>query len=414
MPTVLLYENVPDAWFDGFAEFLRENQPDGLELELAQPKDNEADSVLSLIPEADVLVVGLTGQRRAVDRHVLEDAVRLKLVQKLGSRTHSIDLDAAREAGVPVSLLPAPAHVACAEHTVLLILVLAKKLLSAHQHVVRGRYRRTGREPRPTTASDYAYNWADLEGIGLVAGRVLGIIGMADIGIEVARRAKALGMEVIYHDPDALSEEEENELGMGRRELDDLLKEADVVSLHVARTPQTENLLDAQRLALMKPSAILINAARGGLVDEAALASALGEGKLAGAGIDAWSSEPTPRENPLLKLDNVVATPHVAAGTLPPAATFEAILPNIIAALRGDPIVGLVTPTAAEQPPSEDETEREEQPAKEEEPTEEEKPSAEEGTPAQEHPTSQEEPPAEEPPDAEEQATNQESSNEKD
>jgi len=352
MPKIALYENVPQAWFEAFAAFLREHQPVGLALELAQPETDDLDSMLRLVPEADVLVVGLTGQRRAVVRKVFEEAVRLKLLQKIGSRVWGLDLDAAREAGVPVSLLPAPAHIACAEHTMLLILAVAKKLLAANRQMTDGRARKPGREPRTGTAPDYAYNWADLAGIGVLAGKTLGLLGMGDIGIEVACRAKAFGMKVIYHQSEALPQEEQDLLGVGFRELDALLGEADVVSLHAGLTSWTGNVLSAERLALLKPSAIVVNTARGGLVDEAALATALREKLLAGAGIDAWAVEPPPRDNPLLRLDTVVATPHVAAGTLPPSALFELILPNLLAALRGERMASLVVPPRAEPAPA--------------------------------------------------------------
>ncbi len=375
MPRVLLYEKVPQAWFDGFAAFLRERQPEGLSLELVQPQGDDVDHMLELLPETDVLIVGLTGQHRAVVRKVFEEGVRLKLVQKLGSRLTGLDLDAARDVGVPVCLLPAPAHIACAEHTLLLLLAVARKLPAASR-LARGEGQRPGARgaksrkdvergasgaekgdpaaaapstvPPPSFARpDYDYNWAEMAGIGVLAGKTLGLIGMADIGIEVAYRAKAFGMKVVYYQEEALPQDEQELLDVAYCDLEPLLRQADVVSLHAGLGGQTQGLLNAERLGLMKPSAILLNTARGGLVDESALATALRDGRLAGAGIDAWAAEPTPRDNPLLKLDNVVATPHVAAGTMPPSATYDVLLPNLLAALRGDPLAGMVSPPRA-------------------------------------------------------------------
>jgi len=362
MPKVMLYEPVPEAWFDAFAAFLRAQQPEDLDLELVQPEDDAVDTMLATVPEADVLVVGLTGQHRAVVRHVFEDAVRLKLLQKLGSRARGIDLEAARETGAPVSLVPAPAHVACAEHTLMLMLAVSRQLVAAHRAV-------TGpRGVKATTGQNGpVYNWADLAGIGYLAGRTLGLIGMGDIAIEVAWRAAAFDMDILYYDPEHLPEDEAEEIGVTFASLDDLLIDADVVSIHCALTDETADLLDAEHLALMKPTAILINTARGGIVDEAALARMLRERKLAGAGIDAWATEPPSRLNPLLKLDSVVATPHVAAGTLPPTATFEAIFPNILAALRGEPIAALLTPQPL-PPPADQEDEETSDLAAQEEP----------------------------------------------
>ena len=397
MATIVLYERVPQAWFDDLAEFLRERQPEEYRLELAQCEDADLEGKLVLLHKADVLLVGLTGQRRPLGREVLEQAPRLRLIQKLGSRAAGVDVEAARQAGVAVSLLPSPHHVACAEHTLLLLLALARKLIPTHQRVVRKQAKETGPlassrcpEPRRTSASDYAYNWAALDGIGLVAGKTLGLIGMADIAVEAARRARAFGLKLLYYDQQPLPAEEERELGLERRELDDLLREADIVSLHVALTPETENLLSVERLARMKPTAFLVNTARGGLVDEAALAAALSEGRLAGAALDAWAVEPTPKDNPLLKLESVVATPHVAAGTLPTTALFEAVLPNLLAALRGQPIAGSLTPDLAPRPPLEPEPREEELP-REEEPAPEQAPPAE--TPQDEAETADDEPP---------------------
>lgn len=335
MAMIVLHEKVPQAWFDALAAFLREHQPEGLPLELAQGDEDQPEATARLLEAAHVLVVGLTGQRRPVTRETLAKARELRLVLKVGSRLAGVDLAAAQEAGVHVSLIPAPAHTACAEHTILLLLALAKKLIPAHQRVVRRPLKEAGPAPRKAADGAYAYNWAGLDGIGLVHNRTLGFIGMGDVALETAYCAAAFGMKLVYYDQERLTEEEEAEVGLGRRELDDLLREADFVSLHAALTPETANLINAERLALMKPTAFLINTARGGLVDEAALADALRAGRLAGAAIDAWAAEPTPKDNPLLKLDNVVATPHIAAGTLSRTALFEAILPDLLAALRG-------------------------------------------------------------------------------
>jgi len=350
MAKILLFEKVFQAWFDAFAGFLRERQPEGLPLVAAECDEVEHARTDELLAEADVMVVGLVGQHHTLDRATIGKAPKLRLIQKLGSRATGIDVQAAREAGVQVSLLAAPAHVACAEHTILLILALAKKLIAAHQRVVKRPLRETGPEPRAAAPGNYAYNWANLQGIGVVAGKTLGLVGMGDIAIETARRAKALGLRLLYYHPERLPEAEQRELGVEFRELDPMLAEADIVSLHVGLCPETEKLLNAERLAMMKSSALLVNTARGGLVDEAALAEALEKGRLAGAALDAWAVEPTPRDSPLLKLDSVVATPHVAAGTLSKTAIFEAILPNILAALRGERVAGSLTPEVEPKP----------------------------------------------------------------
>ncbi len=350
MAVILLHEKVPQAWLEGLGAFLREHSPEGIPLALAQCDDAEPGKAQELLKGAHVLVAGLLGQKSGVGRETLAGAPELRLVLKVGSRIAGVDLQAARDAGVQVALVAAPAHVACAEHAFLLVLALAKKLMAAHSRITRRSGREGGPEPRNVTPGDYAYNWANLDGIGLVAGKTLGLVGIADIAVEVARRARAFGMKVIYCDRVALPADEERELGVERRELDELLGEADAVSLHVALGPETANLINAERLAKMKPTALLVNTARGGLVDEAALAEALEKGRLAGAALDAWAVEPASRDNLLLKLDNVVATPHVAAGTLSKMALFEAILPSIVAALKGEAVARSLTAGVAPKP----------------------------------------------------------------
>ena len=366
MATILLYESVPQPWFDAFAEFLHGQQPRGLPLNLVQADADDLEHKLALLRDAEILVVGLTGQRHELGRSVLEKAQTLRLIQKIGSRIAGVDVEAAREAGICVCLAPSPAHVACAEHTILLILALARKLVAARKAMTR---RPAKGEDQPEAGTD-AYNWADMQDIGLVAGRTLGLVGIGDIAIETARRAAALGMNVLYHDPAPLPQDEDEALGIQPREFDDLLAESDVVSLHVALTPASKGLINTESLAKMKPSAYLVNTARGGLVDEEALATALSAGALAGAALDAWAAEPTPRGNPLLKLDNVVATPHIAAGTLPTTALFEAVVPNILAALRGDPLDGCLTPGIVLEPVPLQEPEEEPEPEAEPEPSE--------------------------------------------
>ncbi len=193
MALILLADKMPQAWLDAFAAFLRDHSPQGLPLQLAECDDAAPGKTTDLLKGAHALVVGMLGRAHSVGPDCFARAPELRLVAKVGSRIAGVDLAAARDAGVQVSLVPAPAHVACAEHTLLLLLALAKRLIVAHQRVTRRPAREGGPEPRSVTAGDYAYNWANLDGIGLVAGRTLGLVGMADIGIEVARRARAFG-----------------------------------------------------------------------------------------------------------------------------------------------------------------------------------------------------------------------------
>jgi phosphoglycerate dehydrogenase-like enzyme len=161
--------------------------------------------------------------------------------------------------------------------------------------------------------------WAqqDIFTLGLfeLHGKTLGLVGMGNIGREVAARAKSFGCRIVYSDVVALPEEISSQLGAERLDLEELLREADIVSLHVPLTPETTRLIDRERLALMKPGAYLLNLARGEVVDEPALAEALREDRLAGAGIDVFTEEPVIPDNPLLASDKVILSPHVSGGT---------------------------------------------------------------------------------------------------
>jgi glyoxylate reductase len=148
---------------------------------------------------------------------------------------------------------------------------------------------------------------------------VLGLIGMGEIGIQMATRATAFGMNLLYHRRRRLNDDLEKEFGLSYRPLvEELISEADIISLHVPYTPETDKLLNSERLRRFKPSAILINTARGGVIDETPLVDMLATGRLAGAGLDVYEYEPLPADSSLLKLNNVVLTPHSAGAGLEP------------------------------------------------------------------------------------------------
>ncbi|HET7035776.1 MAG TPA: NAD(P)-dependent oxidoreductase [Thermomicrobiaceae bacterium] len=202
--------------------------------------------------------------------------------------------------------------IAAAEHTILLLLALARRLLPAYSELVAGT-RRPGVGSRLTGSEPGTRNWPGLPEPATLYGRTLGVVGLGRVGAAVAERARALGMRVLYHDPEpraALAAR----LGLegGERDFPDLLRQADFVSLHLPLTPATLRLIDAPELALMRPEAVLLNTAHGRLIDEGALISALHQGAIAGAGLDVFAYEALPATSPLLALDTVVLTPHIA------------------------------------------------------------------------------------------------------
>jgi phosphoglycerate dehydrogenase-like enzyme len=258
---------------------------------------------------------------------VFSAASRLKLVQHQGVGYNKTDVAAAAALGIPVAICPAGTSIGVAEHVILLILALYKRLVLADASMRAGQFYQW--ELRPKSFELY--------------GKTLGIIGLGRIGREVARRAQAFGAKIIYADVQRAAPEVEAEFGARYVTLDECLSEADVISLHLPLTPVTHHFIGKRQLACMKPSTILINTARGPLVDETALVEALQAGQLAGAGLDVFESEP-PVGNSLLQLPNVVLTPHIAAGTADAlVAKMEACFANMLRVAKGEPPLDVVT-----------------------------------------------------------------------
>lgn len=247
---------------------------------------------------------------------------RLKYIGVLATGTNVVDLAAARARGIPVTNVPTYGTKSVAQMTFALLLELA-------HHV--GHHAQTVRKGRWTHNTDFCY-WdfplIELEGL------TLGIVGFGRIGRAVADLAAAFGLKVLACDPAAGAAPPFVRLV----ELNTLFRQSDVVSLHCPLTPQTANLVNARRLALMKPTALLLNTSRGPLVDELALAEALNSGRIAGAALDVLSVEPPPVDNPLLTAENCVITPHLAWATRAARARLMQIaVENIRAFLQGKP-----------------------------------------------------------------------------
>ncbi len=235
--------------------------------------------------------------RTQVDADLLETADTLEVIGRAGVGVDNIDLETATRRGIAVLNAPGGNTFSTAELTLALLLAVARRIPEADRSVREGRWERKR-----------------LRGVQL-QGKTLGVIGAGRIGTEVARRARAFGMRVVICDP-YLTPDRAADLGLERLELDELLPTADVVTLHVPLTPATERMIGARELGRMREGAILLNAARGGLVDESALAEALRERRLAGAGLDVFEEEPLPADSPLRSVPNVVFTPHIGAATL--------------------------------------------------------------------------------------------------
>jgi D-3-phosphoglycerate dehydrogenase len=279
---VLLADPISD---DGLGPLLGDDR-----FELVERDDED---IADQLADVDAVIVrsGTT-----LTRALIEGAPRLRVIGRAGVGVDNIDIDAATERGVAVLNAPSGNTTSAAELTFALLLSLARRIPAADRSMRSGEWDRT------------SFRGMELHG------KTLGLVGAGRIGAEVARRARAFGLRVVAYDP-YLSDERADTLGLVVAPLDHVLEEADILSLHVPLTEATENLIDAGALARMKPGAFLINASRGGVVDEAALVDALRAGRLGGAALDVFADEPPATDHPLRGMEGVVLTPHLGAAT---------------------------------------------------------------------------------------------------
>jgi D-3-phosphoglycerate dehydrogenase len=286
MPRVLIADKLEPAG----VELLRDA---GIEVETRLGLKGE--DLARALREFDACIV--RSQPR-VTAECLENPGRLRAIARAGVGVDNIDVPAATRRGVVVMNTPGGNSVSAAEHTIALLLALARRVPAADAVVKAG-------------------GWDRNKFVGTqAAGKTLGVIGLGRIGREVARRAKGLDMDVIALDP-FVTAAKAAELGYEvAASLDELLPRVDFLTVHVPLSDETRSLIGARELALMKKSARVLNVARGGIIDEPALADALASGTIAGAGVDVFTAEPIAPDNPLLKAPNVVLTPHLGASTV--------------------------------------------------------------------------------------------------
>ncbi len=277
--------------------------------------------------QCEALVTEITD---IVDSEVLDAAVALNVVSNRAVGVDNIDIPAATRNGVLVGNTPGTLHESCADFTLGLILSLARNIAYGDRRIRGGEWKVFDQMP---------YVGTD------VHGATLGIVGMGHIGEAVARRAAAFDMRIIYHSR-TRKREVERRLGVEWRiGLDSVLQDADFVSLHVPLTPQTEHLIGARELSLMRQDAHLINTTRGRTVHPGALYDALAGGVIAGAALDVTDPEPIPHDHPLLTLDNVVFTPHISSASRQTLRRMgQMVADNVVAALEGKPMPSCVNP----------------------------------------------------------------------
>jgi len=304
-------------------EIIRSQLPEDFELVTLEKEDDKERK--DKIKGVDFIIVATA----KVTEDLLRNAKKLKLIQHQGVGYDNIDVHAVKRMGIPIGLTPEGTSIGVAEHTILLILAVYKKLVIAHNSLLKGKWLQF--PLRPESYEMY--------------GKTLGLIGFGRIGREVAKRAKPFGVRILYYDKYIhVSLEEKENLGVEEISFEKILAESDIVSLHVPLTDETRGMMNHKTFKAMKHAAILINTARGNLVNEKDLYEALKDRIIAGAGLDVFEKEPPSSDNPLFKLDNVILTPHISAGTKDALiAKMRAAFANMVRVTRGETPINLVS-----------------------------------------------------------------------
>jgi len=285
------------------------------DLEIFNEPPKTPEELKERIRSADIVIVGWS----YLTKNIIDSAKKLKMISIWATTCHYADLNAAKKRGIVVTHVPGYATESVAEHAFALLLAGIRRLPQADKHVRKG-----------------DFDWRPFGGSEL-AGKTLGIIGTGSIGFRVAELAKAFKMQILGYDkyPNLKKAEE---IGMKYVDLYTLLKESDIVTLHVTLTPETERLIGRKEIEAMKNGAVLINTSQGKVIDEKALIDALKSGKISLAGLDVFKEEPPSKDNPLFKLDNTILSPHVAFHTIEAAKRCTDIcVDNVLKFLEGRP-----------------------------------------------------------------------------
>jgi phosphoglycerate dehydrogenase-like enzyme len=318
------------------------------EVAVTMRRSPSKEEILALLPETEFLVSERTG---AIDAEMIAAGRKLRLIQRLGSQTHDIDLEAAKAAGVPVCYAPIRGCILVAEHMLMQILALAKRAREMMAVVAEGKD--FGYPPRRCDEDYFAYNWSGRRGVTALWGSTVGILGMGEIGQELARLLRPFGCRILYNKRSRLPEDAETALGAQFSTVDEMLAASDVVCMLLPFLRETEQSLGRDFFAAMRPGSLFVSCGGSGVVDEAALADALRSGHLGGAAVDTYTFEPVAADDPLRALAladpraNLLLTPHTAAGTglidvTQPKREREEDYANILRCLRGEPLTGRI------------------------------------------------------------------------
>ena len=275
------------------AEIIKSAVPDGFELEMLESVSQQ--ELEGKVKEAEYLLVS---GRLKINRTVLGNAQNIKMIQRTGVGLDSIDLEYIRNHDIPFYVNKGVNAQSVAEHTILLMLASLRNLVEINENTKRGIWKKQA------------------QGVCTheLCGKTVGLIGMGAIGRKVAGMLKAFGVEVLYNDVSKMKQEDENALGIKFSTREEIIEKSDIISLHCPLTDDTRHMINDRAVNKMKNGVILINTARGGLIDEAALINGIKNGKIAGAGIDVYEKEPVDNSE-VLNLQNVITTPHIGGVT---------------------------------------------------------------------------------------------------
>lgn len=313
-PKVFITRQIPQAGLD-----LLQDQ---VELEIWMQNEPPPYTILlEKVQNIDGLLCLLTDK---IDQQLITNAPHLKVISQMAVGYDNIDLNFATNKGIPVGNTPGVLTEATADLTWALLMAITRRITEGQEYIKQGKW--TTWQPMGLLGADFV-------------GATLGIIGMGRIGQAVARRAKGFNLNILYTNRHRLTLNLEQELGVNYVTLEQLLKEADFISLHTPLTEDTYHLIGTKELKEMKKTAFLINTARGGIIDQNALLSALKEGEIAGAGLDVTEPEPLPKDHELLTLNNVIITPHIGSASYETRSQMAIIAAqNLLIGLQGLPL----------------------------------------------------------------------------
>jgi glyoxylate reductase len=294
-----------------------------------EPPDEK--EIISNIRDKDAVLCLLSDR---INKNIMDAAPKLKAISTMSAGFEHIDVNEATNKGIYIGYTPGILTDATADLAFALLLGVSRRIVEADRFV---------------RALNWKTAWSPELLLGQsLCGRTIGIIGLGKIGRGMAKRARGFDMKVVYTNKTRLSSQEEKELGVEYRRLDDLLEESDYVSLHIPLTKETYHIIDEKRLGLMKPDAILINTSRGSTIDEKALIRVLMEKRIAGAGLDVFEKEPVDADNPLLNMDNVILLPHIGSANKQTRVKMSEIAAgNLLAVLKGQPPLCWLNPEVA-------------------------------------------------------------------